>query len=78
MKIISFFFALSDSFVLTVSKTEPGECLADCSKTLARAYYKCIREWGIDNDDFYRCFDNSVEDFVICRDGCIAGIFPKD
>ena len=56
MKIIAVFLALSDAFVLTVTKTEPGECLAECSKTLARGYYKCIREWGIDNDDFYRYF----------------------
>jgi hypothetical protein len=27
---------------------------------------------------FCRCFDNAVDDFVICRNGCIAGIFPED
>ena len=56
MKIITLFLAVSDASVLTVSGSEPGECLAEFSKTLARGYYKCIREWGTDKDDFYSYF----------------------
>lgn len=65
MKIITLFLAVFDAFVLTASKTETGECLAECSKTIARAYYKCIREWGIDNDDFTRYFTKSMSCFII-------------